>query len=70
MDNVKSAEVPTRLFDPQTLGQRAQRSGAAMRLGAVLLALAVTGLGAGHLMAHPPRAGVVVSGVTARTMGE
>jgi hypothetical protein len=70
MDNVKSAVVPARLFDPQTLGRPPQRSGAAVRLGAVLLALAVTGLGAGHLMARPSRAGVVVSGTTARTMGQ
>lgn len=68
MDNVDSAVVPTRLFEPETLGQPAQRSGAAVRLGAVLLALAVTGLGAGHLVARPSRAGVVVSGTTAGTM--
>ena len=70
MDNVKSAVAPTRLFDPQTLGQPPRRSGAAVRLGAVFLALALTGLGAGHLMARPSRAGVVVSGTTARTMSE
>ena len=68
MDNVESAVVPTRLFEPETLGHPPQRSGAALRLGAVLLALAVTGLGAGHLVAHPSRAGVVVSGRTAGTM--
>jgi hypothetical protein len=68
MDNVDSAVVPTRLFEPQTFGQPAPRSGSAVRLGAVLLALAVTGLGAGHLVARPSRAGVVVSGTTAGTM--
>jgi hypothetical protein len=70
MDNVKSAVVPTQLFDPQTLGQPPQRSGAAVRLGAVLLALAITGLGAGHLLARPSRAGAVVSGTTAGTMSQ
>ena len=70
MDNVKSAVVPTRLFDPQMLGQPPQRSGVAIRLGAVLLTLAVTGLGAGHLIARPSRAGVVLSGTTARTMSK
>ena len=70
MDNVKSAQVPTRLFDPQTLGPAPPRSGAAVRLGAVVLALAMAGLGAGHLIAPPSRAGVVVSGPAARTMGE
>ena len=68
MDNVDSAVVPTRLVEPQTLGQPPQRSGAALRLGAILLVLAVTGLGAGHLVARPSRAGVVVSGTTAGTM--
>ena len=68
MDNVKSALGPTRLFDPPTIGQPPPRSGAAVRLGAVLLALAMTGLGAGHLLARPSRAGVVVSGTTAGTM--
>jgi hypothetical protein len=70
MDNVKNAEVHTRLFDPQTLGQASPRPGAALRLGAVLLALAITGVGAGDLLAHPSRGGVVVSGPAARTMGE
>jgi hypothetical protein len=69
MDNVDSAVVPARLFEPETLGQPPQRSGAAVRLGAVLLALAVTGLGAGHLVARPSRAGVVLSGTTTGTMG-
>jgi hypothetical protein len=69
MDNVDSAVVPTRLFEPATLGQPPQRSGAALRLGAVLLALAVTGLGAGHLVARPSRPGIVVSGTTVGTMG-
>ena len=68
MDNVDSAVVPTRLFEPRTLGQPPQRPGAAVRLGAVLLALALTGLGAGRLVAHPSRAGVVVSGTTTGTM--
>jgi hypothetical protein len=67
MDNVDSAVAPSRLLDPQKLGQPRQRSGAAVRLGAVLIALAVTGLGAGHLIARPSRAGVVVSGIAART---
>ena len=68
MENVKSAVVPTRLFDPQTLGEPPPRSGAAVRLGAVLLALAMTGLGAGHLVAGSSRSGVVVSGPTAGTI--
>jgi hypothetical protein len=68
MDNVDSAVVPTRLFEPQTPGQPPPRSASAVRLGAALLALAVTGLGAGHLVAHPSRSGVVVSGTTAGTM--
>ena len=53
--------VPRRLLDPLTLGQPPRRSGAAVRLGAVLLALAAAGVGAGLLLVHPPRAGVVVS---------
>lgn len=67
MDKVKSAVVPTRFFDPQRLGEPPRRSGAAARLGAVLLALAMTGMGAGHLVAHQSRSGVVVSGPTAGT---
>jgi hypothetical protein len=67
MDNVDTAVVPSRLLGPQTLGQPPPRSGAAVRLGAVLLALAIAGLGAGHLVARPSRAGVVVSGIAART---
>jgi hypothetical protein len=68
MDNVDRAVVPTRLFEPEAIGQPPQRSGAAVRLGAVLVALAVTGLGAGHLVARPSRAGVVISGTTVGTM--
>jgi hypothetical protein len=69
MENVDSAVVPSRLFEAQTLGEPPRRWAAAVRLGAVLLALALTGLGAGHLIARPPRAGAVVSGTTAGTMG-
>ncbi len=68
MDNLDSAVVPTRLFEPQTIGHPPERSGAALRLGAILLVLAVTGLGAGHLVARPSRAGVVVSGTAVGTM--
>ena len=53
--------VPTRLLDPQTLGQPPRRSGATVRLGAVLLALALAGVGGGLLLVRPSRAGVVVS---------
>ena len=70
MDNVDSAVAPSRLFEPQTLRQPPPRSGAAVRLGAVLLALVVTGLGAGHLVARPSRPGVVVSGTTVGTMSQ
>ena len=53
--------VPTRLLDPQTRRQSPRRSGATVRLGAVLLALALAGVGAGLLLVRPSRAGVVIS---------
>jgi len=53
--------VPKRLLDPQTLGEPPRRSGAAVRLAAALLALALAGLGAGSILERPSRAGVVVS---------
>jgi hypothetical protein len=53
--------VPTRLLHPQTLGQPLRPSGATVRLGAALLALAFAGVGGGLLLVRPSRAGVVVS---------
>ena len=67
MDNTRSGPetarslVPSRLLEPQTLRGPGPRSGGLARFGAVLVAFALAGVGAGLLLIRPSRSPLVVA---------
>jgi hypothetical protein len=55
--------VPSRLLDPQALRGPRPPSGGLLRFGAVLVACALAGVGAGHLLPSPSSSPAVVADV-------